>query len=542
MKQIRYLAVAFLCCLILFIPVMALPGATLSGNAAVQASGDCQVELTVSLSLDSTYDDLTFPLPVDAADVTLGGLPAQTRTENDKRLVTLPSLPAGTHTLLLRYTLPCVITRDTDQTLLTLPLLSGFTLPIQAMEFSVTLPGVITGQPVFFSGYHQDNIRLDTTVSGNCLTASLTQSLKDHETLRMELVVDDALFDDILAQNALISRWDWAALGLALLAMLYYCLTLLPKFSRRTRSFTAPEGITAGEVGTCLTGCGTDLNMMVLSWAQLGYLQIELDKRGRVLLHKQMEMGNERSYHEGRIFQILFSRRGSVDATAPGYIRLYRKVAGRSPLLKQLFRPRSGDVRIFRGLCCAAAVCCGAQMGMGSVFVAVIMAVLCGLAAFCIQSGCRSIPMRSKLPLLVALACGGVWLWLGAFSDTLLRVVLMVIFQFLAGVFAAYGGKRSELGQRVFSQILGLRQHMVATAAFDMQLLQQKNPNYFYELAPYALAMGVDRQFARRFDNKQPLPECGWLKDAPRMNALQWAAKLRHITDTLDKARYRKQN
>ncbi|MBR4971813.1 MAG: DUF2207 domain-containing protein [Oscillospiraceae bacterium] len=542
MKQIRFLAVAFLCCLILFIPVMALSGASIAGSAMVQASGDCQVELTVSIHLDTTQENLKFPLPADAADVTLSGLPAQTKVDGDKRMVTLPALPAGQHTLLLRYSLPGVVTRDKDATMLTLPLLSGFTLPIDAMEFTVTLPGEITGQPVFISGYHQDNIRLDTTISGNCLIGRLTQGLKDHDTLRLELPVDDALFDAILAQNSLLSRWDWATLCLALLAMLYYCLTMLPKFTRHKRSFTAPEGITAGEVGTCLTSCGTDLNMMVLSWAQLGYIQIELTKRGQVLLHKWMDMGNERSYHEGRIFQILFSRRNVVDATAPSYVRLCRKVGSRSPLLKQLLRPFSGDVRIFRGLCCAAAICCGAQMGMGSVFVAVLMVPLCGVAAFCIQVGCRHIPLRNKLPLLLAIACGGIWIWLGVFSGNPVRVLLMVFFQFLTGVFAAYGGKRSELGQRVFSQLLGLRQHMVNTAAFDMQQLQQKNPNYFYELAPYALAMGVDRQFARRFDNKQPLPECGWLKDAPRMNATQWAGKLRQIIDILDKARLRKQS
>ena len=542
MKQIRFLAVAFLCCLIVFIPVMALSGASIAGSAQVQASGNCTVEMTISIRLSTAQDDLTFPLPENAADVTLAGLPAHTKVENGKRQVTLPNLSAGNHTLMLRYTLPGVISRKSEQTMLSLPLLSGFTLPIEALEFSVTLPGDITGQPVFYSGYHQDNIRLDTTITGNRLIAKLTQSLKDYETLDMELQVDDALFDSILAENALLGRWDWAMLVLILLAMLYYCLTMLPKFTRRSRSFTAPEGITAGEVGTCLTNCGTDLNMMVLSWAQLGYIQIELGKRGQVLLHKRMDMGNERSYHEGRIFQVLFSRRSIVDATAPSYVRLYRKVSGRSPLLKQLLRPRSGDVRIFRVLCCAAGVCCGAQMGMGSPFVAVVMALLCGAAAFAIQSGCKCIPLRSKLPLLVALTCGALWIWLGVFSETVVRVLLSVGFQFLAGVFAAYGGRRSELGQRAFSQILGLRQHMVSTAAFDMQLLQKNNPNYFYELAPYALAMGVDRQFARRFDNKQPMPECGWLKDAPRMNALQWAAKLRQIADTMDRARLRKQS
>lgn len=542
MKSIRALAALLLCCLFLFIPVSALSGASITGNGTVAGDGSCQVELTVSISLSSAESSLTFPLPANATHVTLSGLPAQTRTEGGKLLITLPSLPAGQHTLVIGYRLSGLVsTTKSGQAMLTLPLLSGFSLPIEALTVHLTLPGQITAQPTFTSGYHLDNIRLDTTISENTLTASLNQGLKDHDTLTMTLPVDGDLFDAALDKRSPLSRWDWAALGLVALALGYYVLTLLPKFSRRKRSFTAPEGITAGEVGACLTGCGTDLNMMVLSWAQLGYIQLEVDKRHRVLLHKRMDMGNERSYHEGRIFQILFSRRTTVDATAPHYVRLQRKVAGRSPLLKQLYKPRSGDLRIFRVLCCAVAACCGAQMGMGSVFLAIVMALLCALGALCIHVGCKCIPLRSKLPLLAALVCSAAWVMLGIFSGNLMRVVLTVLFQLLSGMFAAYGGKRSELGQRTLSQILGLRQHMVSANPFDIQLLQQKNPNYFYEMAPYALAMGVDRQFARKFDNKQALPECGWLKDAPSMNALQCAARLRRICDTLDRARYRRQ-
>ena len=539
MKYIRYLAVALLCCLLLYIPAMALSAATgISGNATVAADGSCRVELTVTIKLDTASDDLTFPLPADAEEVTLNGQSAQTASRDGRLQVVLPELPAGQHTLLLRYQLPCVLQVTKEQTLLSLPLLSGFSLPIQQLEFTVTIPGPITGQPVFYSGYYQENIRLDTSVTENTLVGVTTGALKDHETLRLNLEVDASLF--AVEEDPLLSGWDWATVVLIVVAMAYFCLTLLPKFYRHSRSFTAPEGITAGEVGCCLTGSGTDLSMTVLSWAQLGYLQLEVDKRGRVLLHKRMDMGNERSYHEGRIFQILFGRRETVDATGPHYARIYRKVAGRSPLLRQLYKPHSGDPRIFRAMCCAAGLCCGVELGGESALLTVLLGLAGLVLSFGIQSGCKCIPLRSKLPLLVALGCGGVWILLGWLLDGLGRAIPMVLFQFMAGIFAAYGGKRSQLGQRVLTQLMGLRQHMLSANSFDMQLLQQKNPNYFYEMIPYALAMGVDRQFAKRFDAKAHLPECGWLKGAPPMTAQQCAARLRRVADVLDKARYRK--
>lgn len=537
MRSIRCLAAVFVCCLMVFFPVLAVSTAIdVSGSATVAADGSCLVDLTVTLQLDSPRDGLTFPLPMDAEDVQFNGQSAQTHISDGKLHVMLPSLSAGRQTLLLRYSLPCVIQIDEEQTALSLPMLSGFSLRIEQLQFTITLPGAITGRPVFHSGYHQENIRLSTTITDNTLVGATNEALQDHETLRLELAVEPDLFT--VARPSLLSRWDWACLLLVALAMAYFCLTLMPKAYRRSRSYIAPEGITAGEVGCCLTGSGTDLSMTVLSWAQLGYLQLELDKRGRLLLHKQMEMGNERSYHEGRIFQILFGRRETVDAASAHFTRIHRKVAGRSPLLKQLYKPRSGDVRIFLALCCAAGLCSGVQLASG--FPAFLLGIAAVVLSFGIQSGCKCIPLRSKLPLLVAIGCGCIWILLGTWLDGLGRTIPMVIFQFVSGVLAAYGGKRSELGQHVLTQLMGLRQHMLSGSNFDLQQLQQKNPNYFYEMIPYALAMGIDRKFARRFDNKTALPECLWLRNAPRMNAQQCAAKLRQIADILDRARYRK--
>lgn len=539
MRFIRCLAAIFLCCLLICLPALAVSTVNeVSGGATVAADGSCLIDLTVTLQLDTARDDLTFPLPMDAEEVQLNGQRAQTRKFDGKLQVTLPNLSAGRQTLVLRYSLPCVVRVEKEQTMLSLPMLSGFSLPVQQLQFAVTLPGPITGRPVFYSGYHQENIRLSTTITENTLVGATNEALKDHETLRLDLAVEPDLFT--VAGGSRMSKWDMACWILIGLAMAYFFLTLMPKFYRHSRSYTAPEGITAGEVGCCLTGSGTDLSMTILSWAQLGYLQLELDKRGRLLLHKQMEMGNERSYHEGRIFQILFGRRETVDTTSAHYTRIFRKVAGRSPLQKQLYKPYSGDQRIFRALCCAAGVCSGVQLGAGSVWLMILLGIVTLVLSFGIQSGCKCIPLRNKLPLLIAIGCGCIWILLGSLLDGLGRAIPMVIFQFAVGMFAAYGGKRSELGQRVLTQLMGLRQHMLSGSSIDLQQLQQKNPNYFYEMVPYALAMGIDRKFAKRFDSKTALPECLWLRNAPRMNAQQCAARLRQITDLLDKARYRK--
>lgn len=539
MRFLRVFTAALLCCLLIWVPALAQSSGGISGTAMVQTDGSCQVELTITIRLDSPQQGLTFPLEADATDVQLNGHDAPTTKREGKLQVALPDLTAGQHSFVLHYTLPLVIDSDKKGTYLDLPLLSGFGLDVEHLEFTLTMPGPIEARPVFQSGYYQENLRLHTDIHQNTLTASTMQPLKDHETLRLVLSVDGAQFH--VQRQRLLSGWGWTILILSVLAAVYYFITMRFQIHRLRYSYTAPEGITAGDIGCCLTGVGTNLGMMVLSWAQLGYLQLELDRRGRVLLHKQMDMGNERNPHEVRIFQAMFARRTTVDATTRGYARLFRKVARYSPMRKQIYDEKSGNEQIFRALCCLIGMVGMLRMASNSHTVwMVLLSPVALILSFCIQSGCKAIPLRDKLPLLLSLGCGFLWILLGSLFDNVAMAVFMVCVQLAAGILAAFGGKRSLVGQRNQAQLLGLRHHMLTTEPHQMQQLQQKNPDYFYEMIPFALAFGVDRQFAKRFGSRCSLPACLWLKNAPHMNPQQCAAKLRQIANILEKARYAK--
>ena len=99
-----------------------------------------------------------------------------------------------------------LVTKAEDGRLqLELPLLAGFSYPIAAMDFSVTLPGQITEDPMFSSGYHGVNIEkdLEFAVSGSTVTGNAIKELKDRETLTMYLMADAAMFPQAqrFAQN-----------------------------------------------------------------------------------------------------------------------------------------------------------------------------------------------------------------------------------------------------------------------------------------------------------------------------------------------------
>ncbi len=543
MRPIRILIAACLLLALSVLPVSAATQATrLQGYANIAADGSCTVNLTLGLHLDSAVEALYFPLPMEAENVQLGGAWTGTKVADGARQVKLPLSAAGDHTVSLQYELPALLSREGGQLMLTLPILCRFSYPIAAMELSLSLPGEVKHRPEFISGYHHEDtdLLIGHSISGNTILCTARETLKDHETLVMKLQVDEEMFPNALNQRGLFSMFDGAALCLAVLAILYYLLTLLPRIPKRSRCYCAPEGISAGEVGTCLTGQGTDLSMLVMSWAQAGYILMEMDLKGRILLHKRMEMGNERSQFEVKCFQSLFHKRETVDGTGYHYALLCRKLQHKSPLLRQLFLKKSGNPKIFRLLCCAAAALSGVSLAVFMVDGAlwrVLLGLLLGAGCFgvgyLIQSGGKCLPLRDKAPLCIGLLCGGVWLLVGIVAGCA-SVMPMVVFQFVAGFAAAFGGRRSELGTRSLSQLQGLRRYMLHAETFELQRLLQVNPNYFYELAPYALAMGVDRQFARRFGNIA-LPDCSFLitplqKD---MTPVKWMARLRQAADAL---------
>ena len=545
MKRLRSFFLILVLLGALSLPVMAADSATsLQSTVTVDTRGTAYVTLTVQLHLDAGVSDITFPLPKAAKAVQLNGSHAGTRVEGDHRLLSLPIQVAGDHTVTISYQLEDAVSRDTENAATNLPLLSGFAYPIDSMHITVSLPGDILGTPVYTSGYHQTDITqaISTQISGNTLTATVDQPLKDHETLVVSLQGSARDYPDVSLIDPLMDGWDGAVLVCICLAALYYLITLFPRFYRKTRCCNPPEGISAGEVGTCLTGTGADLTLMVITWARLGYLRIHRQGKQKILLHKQMEMGNERSYFENRVFAKLFQRRDTVDGTGLHYAVLCRQVSKKSPLMKELFRPKSGKTWIFRVLACAAGALSGVKLGMAmaeqtvwQVVLAIALCVLCGMFSYWIQSGGKCLPLRNKMPLCVALGCSALWIGLGVLAGRVTAAVLLVGFQLLAGVAIAYGGRRSELGKRSAAAILGLRHYMVRGNTFDLQKRMEENPFFFYELAPYALALGVEKRFAKRL-GKAKLPDCSFLQtdDQAPATAYQWALQLNRTVKLLN--------
>ena len=513
----------------------------------VAADGSCQFTVTATLHLEQQIPDLTFPIPEEATSVTLNGSRVRTQTKDGYRLVDLSGslgTVTGDVSITIGYNLSDVVTTEDGKLQLQVPLMSGFGYPVQNMEFSVTLPGQVPEKPAFSSGYHKANIEkdLEVSVNGTIVSGKALKSLKDHETLVMTMAVPDDMFPRTHIELPDMDAMNVAMTLSAILALLYWMLFLRCAPPRRMLRAIPPEGCTAGELGAVLHLKHADLTTMIFTWAQLGYILIHIDRQERVTLHKRMEMGNERGTFEQRVFGMLFGRRGSVDTTGERYVQLSRKVAKMPAAVQSYVHNRSGNPLVFRALMAAVGLFGGVSIGIllsdGAALqwlLVTVMAILGGISGWMIQRWAYSLFFLNKRDVWIALVLCGLWIGLGMLAGLAGTGVLVALLQLLAGLMAAFGGRRTDEGRLAMAQVLGLRRYLRGLSRGEVQRMVDNDPDYFHNLAPYALAMGVDRQFARRF-GKYRMAGCPWLTGGMdgHLTAAEWCVLMRRTVAAME--------
>lgn len=519
-----------------------------TSQATVSSDESCFITVSATFQLDEPVDKLTFPVPVSASNITLNGSRVGSSLTNEARLVDLSGITgnmAGSFTATISYQLDDVIeVNDNGFLELRLPLLSGFAYPVEKLGFTVTMPGEFSYKPAFSSGYHQSNIEQDLifSYSGNTVTGTSSKELKDRETLTMTLLVSEAMFPQAVIQLQDLDAFYLGMIISGVLALLYWLLFLRNAPPRFITVPTPPEGYSAGQMGSLISLHGTDLTAMVFTWAQLGYLTIQTGRTDRVLLHKRMEMGNERSLFEQRCFQQVFGSRTTVDTSSSRYTALFQKMAAKPAYIQGLVHPRAGSKYVFRFLVALVGMFCGICLGLTlsaeaavQWLPAVLLAAFCFAAGWCIQLWADSLFSQHKGKLIFSILLCAIWLGLSIFAQTVQLDVWIILAQILSGLMATFGTRRTEAGRQLMSEVLGFRRYLRSIPRVQLQHICRQNPDYFHSLAPYAMALGCDKAFAKRF-GRDKMPPCPYLIGVPQvpMTAPQWSKLFRRTARAME--------
>lgn len=549
MRRAAALFSVFLIIICMTLPVRADSSASVFDlRATVDSSGVCQVTVSLNLHLETPQEALSFPVPDNAYDIRVNGVSPSTSRKGQTLLLDLSRIlgsVTGDLSVSVTYSLPDVVEEAEDGTpLVQIPLLCGFSLPIDSASFAIVLPEGQFSRPTLTSTYYQTRIEESATLetTDHQIQGRITTRILGSDWLTLSTQVDQEMFPQ---KRRLAWNLDWvdvAMIGFGLLALAYWLVFLRCLPPRAIRRTTAPDGITAGDIGPALTSTRPDLPALVLHWAQLGYILIQVDDGGRVLLHKRMNMGNERSQYESRIYRAMFGSRSIIDGTGARFAALCRKVSAGKPGVHGLFLRGSGNPLVFRLLAALAGlfggVSLGAALGDGTALkdlLSVLFGMLGIVSAWFIQEGFRYLHLRKKPLLWVALILWAAWLIAGHMALEPIVATCVSTAQVLSGLAAAYGGRRTDAGKHAAHEILGLRRFMKTVRKEELQRILAVNPEYFHALAPYAVAMGVDQNFAKRFGGVR-MPPCPYLAlgRESHMTAAEWSLRLRNVVRAMD--------
>ena len=562
MKRIkRVLFMLLFAVLLLPLRAQAASAATrLDYTATINVDGEALVSLTLNLHLEAINQNLTYPLPGTATNITVNGASPATNKSGSLTIVSLARVTGGQpgdYVVTISYSLPKVVTVamktdplnkskqivDKDNLKLELPLLSGFAYPISAMNYTITLPGEFTSTPDFYSTYQQNGLasELNLLYNGNMLTGSSKSGFNDHESVYMTMTLPPDMFPGVSTYQRT-GNPELVPMGILAGTALLYWLLFLRTFPAKRESCTIPpEGITAGELDCRLFLKGADLTTMVLCWAQLGYILIQVDGR-RVLLHKRMDMGNERSLFEVRTFRSLFGDRRVVDASSLAYAKTLRKARGMVPGESAICHSNERKRNIYRYILCVSQVFCGICMAMNmtsilalQILLSLLFGALAVVTAWQLHKVAYCTIGRDKTGLITAGVSLLVWLIIGLIAKAVWISLAECAGQILLGFPAAWGGRRSEVNRHEVAQLRGLRHYLSHMPAEDVQRLLAADSSYYFLMAPYAMALGVLHPFTLAF-GKRKLPQCPYIVTRVQgsRKAEDWETLLKDLTSSMD--------
>lgn len=502
---------------------------SLEAEVTVNEDGTCDLTLTAEMNFSGSPESFTFPLSEDASKISASGGDYKIRRVDGVRCVIFTSDHGftGRQTFTCSYSLPCAVTEEGEEQVFTLRLPEkGWDHAISSLELHITFPAEISARPVWSSAYYKDIVDnyLNIQIAGQELTAKSNVTFQDQETISMTLSFPQSSFRLRHLPGSITSFGQIAFYALLLMAIVYWAVflrgkLLLPKQQQHTYGMEA----TAGEIPCQLFGQMPDVAATLAHWGNLGYVAIYRNSSRRIILRKQMEMGNERKPSEQKLFNALFRGSNTCDLQGLRFRTLAKpaSVSLRSAWNKRLFRKNSGNPQLLRGLGLLAAffVCLhlfDAWIGVTAwrwVLIPVL-SLLCAALCVLVQRAVLSIFRPRSLLSYAAGAAAAVLLSVfasqaGCFGLMFLNLLLQVF----CGLATIFGGKRTEVGNEQVRQLLGLRKYLKKADEEAIGRLIMTDGQYFYRMLPFADMLGVGRAFCKHFEHWTPEP-CPWLTDA----------------------------
>ena len=509
----------------------------------VDHRGEARITQTIKMNVYGILEDITFAFPGNARNREIAGWRTRSSAENGLRYLTVHNKAgfSGEQTFTLTYSIDDLVTAGEESQKLNLPLLVQQKYPVGVIALAVNLPKTYASMPVFSSGYYGDLVEDYMTISttDTAVTATVNDILQDSDSLSMALTVPEGYFSGRFTSGGG-GFLRITALVLAILSLFMWWRGVKGAPIHARPRMLPPDGVNPGDVPFLLAGSKPDFNMLVSHWATLGYLSFYVNKGGHVILRRHMFMGNERRKFEQRLFDLLFGSGDICDGASVRYQKVARKAQDIIPRYwnRRLYDRNSTSPSLVRGMahlaCGFAAAAAMDVLGPDKVHgLFVILGLVTGCVLSMILRGTfGAIYLSDWVKVGLGAACGLVLLIVGGLGEAaVIMAPAVAVSAFLAWQ-TVCGGRPNEHGREILSQTRGFRRAIRTADSSHLLQMLHRDPQYFYKMLPYALAMGVGDAFVDAFQDAR-LEPCHWYENAKGVPATAGSFYDRYL-DALD--------
>jgi len=444
----------------------------------------------------------------------------------------------GKHTYQIQYDLVCYEDNDGEIDYLSLDLIPPeWQTSIESADIAVHFPKAIAADSIkIFSGvygFEGNDMGITPVFSGDGKTLTIkAYNLAEGQAITIAAELPEGYWVGEASRDWMMKPIVGLLIILPLLAaLMWFVFGRDPKMVKPVE-FYAPEGMTPAEVGYVADGTvhNKDLSSMIVYFAEKGYLEIREYDEDEFQLVKLKPIDKQEKRFAKTIFNAYFSKGDKVKMDdLPEDLGYFYEVAKLQ--LTGLFK---GENRLYT----LPSVVCRVLSCVIYVVLAFIPAILAAMMTFNTDLVVLLIPMAlfalvgmlllivgydnwntlSKGSRTAALLFGGLFVLINHLANgavlylTLNSIVLglgAVIALTVTIVFVILMNARTRKTAALIGRVLGFRD-FIETAELDkLKMMVEENPNYFYDIMPYAYVFGLSDKWINHFE-QIPVARPGW--------------------------------
>lgn len=501
-------------------------------NVNVDESSSYIITETITVHFPSSQHGIFRYIPTDGVKidrVNVEDYEYEVYTENGNKVIKIGSEDLelrGSNTYRISYRMRVFDDKDTSKDFFYLDLIpTGWDSPIDKASCTINMPKSFNDNKLqVYSGTYGEDSSNKTSyrTDGNTITVTAA-GLKAYEGVTVRMDLNEGYWVDPINYDYM--KW---IIPFVLILVPLIMIALWAAFGRdpkivETVEFYPPEKMTPAEIGYIIDGTidQKDMTSMIMYYADRGYLKVAEYKKNKIMLTKLRDIEDTEKSFAKTMFEGLFAKSDEVKLddlgeefgekylTAREQLADYYKVKDR-----KLFTVKSKVFRVAGNfiMCLPAviAVICAAFYGLkmilslvavpaGLLIIGGGLVITCSFDRMYVLSKGKKVAryLTGFILLLAGAAIGAGFVWymismaygIGVFVSMVVTLIPVMLMK-----------ARTEKSAQWLGKILGLKRFIKSAELPKLEKLVYENPDYFYNILPYAYVMALSDKWAKNFN------------------------------------------